>query len=153
MYNSLLKSLLYTTLLVGVMLVSPSFAQKDVDQPANTYSLEDCIRIALETNPQVKISALTVRSNDNILQQSKWQRWPSLSFSAGQGFSSGRNIDPYTNVYVQRNVNSNNFQLGSSVVLYNGSQLKNSVKRNGINLQASQADLETCPGLPTSGYQ
>ncbi len=142
MHHSLLKSLLLAILMIGGVVTLPAFGQKDVQQATNTYSLEDCIRIALETNPQLKISELSVRSSDNDLQQSKWQRWPSLSFNAGQGFSSGRNIDPYTNVYVQRNVNSNNFQIGSSVVLYNGSQLKNSVKRNGINLQASQADLE-----------
>ena len=130
MTKSLRKSVLFSFIVLGFASFQTAFGQEKKQQPPNTYSLEDCIRIALETNPQVKISELDVKTNENAYQQSRWQRWPSLSFSAGQGFSSGRNIDPYTNVYVQRNVNSNNFQLGSSVVLFNGFQLQNAVKRN-----------------------
>ena len=142
MIKSLRKSVFFAIVLAGFTSFQTVFAQVKTQQPPNTYSLEDCIRIALETNPQIKISELQVQTNANVFQQSKWQRWPSLSFSAGQGFSSGRNIDPYTNVYVQQNVTSNNYQLGSSVVLFNGFQLQNSVRRNDINLKASQKDLD-----------
>ncbi|CAG5005052.1 hypothetical protein DYBT9275_03503 [Dyadobacter sp. CECT 9275] len=142
MFNWLPKSLFFALILTGVVSVEMAYGQNDVQQPANTYSLEDCIRLALETNPQVKISELQVKTNDNFYRQSRWQRWPSLGFSAGQGFSSGRNIDPYTNNYVQQSVNSNNFQLSSSVVLFNGFQLQNAVRRNDVNLKASQKDLE-----------
>jgi len=142
MIKSLRKSVFFAVVIAGFTSFQSVFGQVKTQQPPNTYSLEDCIRIALETNPQVKISELQVQSNANVFQQSKWQRWPSLSFSAGQGFSSGRNIDPYTNVYVQQNVTSNNYQLGSSVVLFNGFQLQNSVRRNDINLKASQKDLD-----------
>lgn len=142
MFHSLLKSAFLVAAFATIATFQPVFGQTKVQQPPNTYSLEDCIRIALETNPQVKISELQVQTDGNLAAQSRWQRWPSLGFSAGQGFSSGRNIDPYTNVYVQQNVNSNNFQLGSSVVLFNGFQLRNSVIRNDINARVSQKDLE-----------
>jgi outer membrane protein len=142
MFRSLLKSATWVVALATFGSFQSTFAQSKVQQPADTYSLEDCIRIALETNPQVKMSELQVETNGNYAQQSRWQRWPSLTFSAGQGFSSGRNIDPYTNVFVQQNVNSNNFQLGASVMLFNGFQLKNAVVRNDINFKASQKDLE-----------
>jgi outer membrane protein len=142
MFRSLLKSATWVVVLATIAPFQTAFAQSKVQQPADTYSLEDCIRIALETNPQVKMSEIQVETNGNYAQQSRWQRWPSLAFSAGQGFSSGRNIDPYTNVYVQQNVNSNNYQLGASVMLFNGFQLKNSVIRNDINYKASQKDLE-----------
>ncbi|WP_229253711.1 TolC family protein [Dyadobacter sp. NIV53] len=142
MIKSLRKSVFYTFLIAGFTSFQMVFGQTKVQQPPNTYSLEDCIRQALETNPQVKISELQVQTNANIFQQSRWQRWPSLSFSAGQGFSSGRNIDPYTNNYVQQNVTSNSYQLGSSVVLFNGFQLQNAVRRNDVNLKASQKDLD-----------
>ena len=141
MHKMLPKSFILAIAMTTLASLQQVSAQKDVSQAADTYSLEDCIRVALETNPQVKISELQVGTNDNYFQQSKWQRWPSLNFSAGQGFSSGRNIDPYTNLYVQQNVSSSNFQIGSSVVLFNGFQLQNTVKRNGYNLQASQKDL------------
>lgn len=142
MIKSLRKSVFHAFVVIGFASFQTVCGQAKVQQPPNTYSLEDCIRQALETNPQVKISELQVQTNANVFQQSRWQRWPSLSFSAGQGFSSGRNIDPYTNVYVQQSVNSNNFQLVSQVILFNGFQLQNAVKRNDINLKASQKDLD-----------
>lgn len=142
MTGSLRKIICAALIIVGFASHQDSWAQSKVQQAPNTYSLEDCIRIALETNPQVKISGLNVETSENALQQSRWQRWPSLNFSAGQGFSMGRNIDPYTNNYVQSSVNSSNFQIGSSVTLFNGFQLQNTVKRNATNVSASQKDLE-----------
>jgi outer membrane protein len=142
MLKSLRNSALSFLLVCAIIPVEATFAQKDVNQPANTYSLEDCIRIALETNPQVKQSELTVQTNNNIYQQSKWQRWPSISFSAGQGFSFGRNIDPFTNQFVQQNISSNNYQLGGQITLFNGFQIKNNIKFNNANYQASTKDLD-----------
>jgi outer membrane protein len=142
MFNSLRKSALSFIIFCVCVAGNTAFAQKDTSQAANTYSLEDCIRIALETNPSIKISELTVQTNGNIYAQSKWQRWPSISFSASQGFSSGRNIDPFTNQFVQRNVNSNNYQLGGQVTLFNGFQIKNNIKFNDANYKASAKDLD-----------
>ncbi|MCE6990378.1 TolC family protein [Dyadobacter sp. CY323] len=142
MFKSLRNSTLVTLTLCAILASSAAFAQRNVDQPANTYSLEDCIRIALETNPQVKLSEITVATNGNTYAQSKWARWPSISFSAGQGFSSGRNIDPFTNQFVQQNISSNNYQLGGQVTLFNGFQIKNNIKFNDANYKASQKDLD-----------
>ncbi len=142
MFHSLRYSALVLALFCGMTVPKTVQAQKNVEQPANTFSLEDCIRIALETNPQVKQSEITVQTNGNTYAQSKWQRWPSISFSASQGFRSGRNIDPFTNQFVQQNVNSNNYQLGGQVTLFSGFQISNNIKFNNANYQASVKDLE-----------
>jgi outer membrane protein len=136
------RFLLVHFLFFRMMIPTAAFAQNNVNQPANTYSLEDCIRIALETNPQVKQAELQVQSDNNIYRQSKWQRFPSVSFSAGQGFSFGRNIDPFTNQFVQQNISSNNYQLGGQITLYSGNQIRNTIKRSDINMQASAKDLD-----------
>lgn len=142
MFHSLRYSALVLALFCGMTVPETVQAQQNVSQPANTYSLEDCIRIALETNPQVKQSEITVQTNGNTYEQSKWQRWPSISFSASQGFRSGRNIDPFTNQFVQQNVSSNNYQLGGQVTLFSGFQISNNIKFNNANYQASAKDLE-----------
>nr|WP_295929833.1 TolC family protein [uncultured Dyadobacter sp.] len=142
MFKSLRYSALAFALIWGNFLPETAMAQKNVDQPAHTYSLEDCIRIALETNPQIKQSEITVQTNGNTYAQSKWQRWPSFSFTASQGFRSGRNIDPFTNQFVQQNVNSNNYQLGGQITLFSGFQISNNIKFNNANYQASGKDLE-----------
>lgn len=142
MFHSLRYSALVLALFCGMTVPGAVQAQENVSQPANTYSLEDCIRIALETNPQVKQSEITLQTNGNTYEQSKWQRWPSISFSASQGFRSGRNIDPFTNQFVQQNVSSNNYQLGGQVTLFSGFQISNNIKFNNANYQASAKDLE-----------
>jgi outer membrane protein len=143
MFKSLRHPALVLVFFCGITASGPVFAQKDVSQPSNTFSLEDCIRIALETNPQIKQSEITVQTNGNTYAQSKWQRWPSVNFSASQGFRSGRNIDPFTNQFVQQNVNSNNYQLGGQVTLFSGFQISNNIKFNNANYQASAKDLES----------
>lgn len=142
MFKSLRSSALAFALICGNLLPGTVLAQQNVSQPAHTYSLEDCIRIALETNPQIKQAEVTVQANGNTYAQSKWQRWPSISFSASQGFRSGRNIDPFTNQFVQQNVNSNNYQLGGQMTIFNGFQISNNIKFNNANYQASAKDLE-----------
>lgn len=143
MFKSLRHPALVLVFFCGITASGPVFAQKDVSQPSNTFSLEDCIRIALETNPQIKQSEIIVQTNGNTYAQSKWQRWPSVNFSASQGFRSGRNIDPFTNQFVQQNVNSNNYQLGGQVTLFSGFQISNNIKFNNANYQASAKDLES----------
>ena len=106
-----------------------------------SLTLEECVQIALQNNPQIKQAGLQVAANENNLIQSKWQRWPNLGFSASQGFSFGRNIDPFTNQFVQRNISFNNFGLNAGATLYNGSQLQNNIKQNDLTLKASEKDL------------
>jgi outer membrane protein len=130
MFHSLRYSALVLALFCGMTVPGAVQAQQNVSQPANTFSLEDCIRIALETNPQVKQSEITVQTNGNTYEQSKWQRWPSISFSASQGFRSGRNIDPFTNQFVQQNVSSNNYQLGGQVTLFSGFQISPTISNS-----------------------
>ncbi|GHB79847.1 TolC family protein [Persicitalea jodogahamensis] len=125
-----------------------AYAQVTTQNPASTVTpdkmrltLEECVQIALQNNPQIKQAGLQVSANENNLIQSKWQRWPSLGFNASQGFSFGRNIDPFTNQFVQQNISFNNYSLNSSVTLFNGFQLQNNIKQNDLTLQASEKDL------------
>lgn len=111
--------------------------------PSGPIDLEEAIGIALRNNPQLRKSNLQVQGSINSYEQSKWQRWPSLNFNATQGFSFGRNIDPFTNQFVQQNINFNNFQLGSSVTLYSGLQQHNTILQNQYNAQATQKEYET----------
>ncbi|MEZ4904928.1 MAG: TolC family protein [Spirosomataceae bacterium] len=66
-----------------------------------------------------------------------------LNFNGSQGLQSGRNIDPFTNQFVERTVNFSNFGINTGVTLFNGYQLKNTVRQNQLNLQASQKDVES----------
>lgn len=119
-----------------------SQGQSDLVIPDGPVDLEEAIGIALRNNPQLKKANLQVQGSAMAYEQSRWQRWPSLNFNASQGFSFGRNIDPFTNEFVQQNINFNNFQLNSSATLYAGGQQHNTVLQNQLNAQASQKEFE-----------
>lgn len=112
-------------------------------QAQQKYTLQQCVGIALENNLQLKQQGLQVQSGQNTLDQSKWQKFPTLNLSANQGLQSGRNIDPFTNQFVEQTVNFSSFQLNTGVNLFNGYQLKNTIKQNQQNLQALQKDVES----------
>jgi len=124
---------------LGQVTTQNSAATATPDQMSLT--LEECVQIALQNNPQIKQAGLQVAANENNLIQSKWQRWPNLGFNASQGFSFGRNIDPFTNQFVQRNISFNNFGFNAGATVFNGYQLQNNIKQNSLTLQASEKDL------------
>jgi outer membrane protein len=107
------------------------------------YSLQQCVTIALENNLQLKQGQLQVQGSQNTFELSQWQRYPNFNFNGSQGLQSGRNIDPFTNQFVERTVNFSNFGLNTGVSLFNGYQQKNIIKQNQLNLQANQKDVES----------
>ena len=60
------------------------------------WSLEDCLRYAMENNITIKQSVLTTEYNENLLKQSRLGQIPSLSGSANYSFSWGRALDQTT---------------------------------------------------------
>jgi outer membrane protein len=107
------------------------------------YSLQQCVNTAMQNNLQLQQGQLQQRSGLNILEQSKWQRYPNLNFNGSQGLQSGRNIDPFTNQFVEQAVNFSNFSLNTGITVFNGYQLKNTIRQNQLNLQATEKDIES----------
>lgn len=112
-------------------------------QAQQKYNLQQSITIALENNLQLRQLMLQVQTNQNVFEQSRWQRYPTLNFSGSQGLQSGRNIDPFTNQFVEQTVNFSNFSINTGVNLFNGYQQKNIIKQNQLNVQATQKDVES----------
>lgn len=106
------------------------------------WSLERCINYAIENNIQLKQSALQVESAKYDKTQSLAQMFPNLNASTGFNTNFGRNIDPGTNQFVNEQVQSNNFRVGSNVTLFNGLRLLNSFKQSQLDLLAAEYDLE-----------
>ncbi len=130
-----MKSLLCLLLLISAR----AFSQ---DAGTRLYSLEECISIALENNLNVKISKLNLESYKIDLLQSKMDRLPNLNFNGGYGVNWGRSIDPTTNDFINQQIKFSSFSGQSSVTLFSGLQLSYSIKRDQLNLEASQSDLE-----------
>ena len=107
------------------------------------WSLENCLQYAMENNIQIKQSVLNTEYNENLLKQSKLGQIPSLSGSAGYSSSWGRALDETTYRYSNEQINSVNLGLSSYANLFNGLQVRNTIKQNELTLMASYQDVES----------
>ncbi|MCG8388551.1 MAG: TolC family protein [Cytophagales bacterium] len=127
-------------IIVFVMFSSLVLGQKDEEG----WTLQECIDYALENNLDVQRGRLTVQSADIDLQQSKRALLPDANITGDYSWNWGRSIDPTTNLFVdnQRIVTSNGTFL-SSIPVFNGFNLRNTIKQNQSSFEATQKDLET----------
>ena len=105
------------------------------------WSLRQCIDYAVSHN-------IEIQQRDNLRQQQQYHlstarnsRLPDLNASASESFSFGR-AQTLDGTYSNRNTNNTSFSLGTSVPLFTGFQIPNTVKLSQLNLEAATADLE-----------
>lgn len=111
-------------------------------QAQELWSLEKCTGYALTNNIQIKQQQLNVELSKEDLLQSKGNLFPDLNANATHVYNFGQTVDRYTNTFANTRVQSNNFYLSSNLVLFNGLQSFNNIRKNRLDLQASRYDLD-----------
>ena len=106
------------------------------------YSLQQCINLARQNNIAAQQAALNQNQNEVGLKGAQYARLPNLNAGAGNNFNFGRTIDPFTNAFVNQNINAVSMNVSSSVLLYNGFRLKNDIQRAEANLEASKMNID-----------
>jgi len=106
------------------------------------WNLETCILYAKEHNVQIKLQEINYLYNKNTLSQSRANVLPSVNGSANQNLNYGRQVDPYTNEFIESNVKTNNFALNAQWTLFNGLQNYHTIEQNKLTLYSSLMDLE-----------
>lgn len=121
------------------------FSQTKVVAQTNSehrLTLKQCVDAALTNNLQVRQSDLQMQGSAINLSQSRSNVLPDLFANLNHGFNQGRSIDPFTNSYINQQITYANYSLSSSVVLFNGFQVKNLVKQNALTYEANKMDLQ-----------
>ncbi len=118
-----------------VTIVSPASAQ-----PV-PWTLRQCTEYAVSHNLQVKQQDNQRLKNELSLSTARNSRLPDLSASVSENFSFGRGLTA-ENTYTNTNTNSTSFSLGTSVPLFTGFQIPNTIQLNRLNLEAATQDLE-----------
>lgn len=108
-----------------------------------TWTLPECIDYAVKNNLRIKQSQLDARLSQVNINQARASMLPTLSGSSNYGFNFGRSIDPTENTFTTEQIQSANFSVSTSVPVFNGFQIQNTLKRNRIDQQAAQADIQT----------
>ena len=96
------------------------------------FTLEDCIRYAFANSYERKSMELTGKSLETSYQQSKEQRLPNVSASYGQNISNNENGWS----------SSGNVGVGSSITIYQGGQINNTIEQNRLNLERNAVQME-----------
>lgn len=96
------------------------------------FTLEDCLRYAFSNSYERKSMELSHQSLETTYAQSKQQRLPSVSASVGQNFSN--NANGWST--------SGNVGLGSSVTIFQGGNINNTIEQNRLNVERNEVQLE-----------
>jgi outer membrane protein len=113
-----------------------------VTKAQDSWSLEECIKYALDHNIDVKKQVLAVEGRKDDLLQSKLILLPNLNGGATHGYNWGQTVDRYTNKFATTRVQTNNFYISSSVTLFGGLRNLNTIKQSKLELEASNYDLD-----------
>ena len=95
--------------------------------------MKSCIDYALENNIQVQQSDLNRAQSSIALRGAKLSRLPSLNASTSYNISTGRSINPFTNVIENDDIQSQRYSLNTSVTIFNYSAINNSIKKGIMN--------------------
>ncbi len=102
------------------------------ERHAYRFSLEDCLRYAVANSYDRKSMELTGQSLETTYEQSKQQRLPNLSASMGQNLSNNENGWS----------TSGSVGVGSSVTIYQGGNINNTIEQNRLNMERNEAQLQ-----------
>lgn len=122
------------TLIICFLMSSGSFAQE-------TWSLEKCIRYALDENINIKRAALNVADNQLVDKANRYARLPNINGRVSGAYQFGRTIDPVTNDFNSLSIGTNSLGLDAGITVFNGNRISNQIKQSGYNIQAAMADL------------
>ena len=112
-----------------LLLMVPAVAQ---EHKAYQFSLEDCLRFAFANSNERKSMELSGESLQATYEQSKKQWVPNLSASVGENFSNNS----------QGWSTSGNVGVGSSMTIYQGGNIRNTIEQNQLNVERNEVQLE-----------
>ena len=131
------------TKLIGMVLLL-FFGIKSFSQSTEKtlYTLKECIAIALENNTDVQTFDLATNTALINNRQAKTNLLPQVSADYNIGINNGRSIDPYTNDFIDQQLNFSNARVNLNAVIFNGFKLINTIRQNRLNLQAAEMEAE-----------
>lgn len=124
--------------LLSIVLIIISLSYTNAQQ---SWSLQDCISWALDHNLDLKMQELNLQIQEKNVTQSKMNLLPDLNANASGSSNWGKTVDRYTNQFANSRVSSVNLYLQSSVSLFRGFQLLNSIRRENLELMAQKYDF------------
>lgn len=113
-------------------------------QEKRAWTLDECMRHALENNVSLKQKELSHEGREIDLADSRWAFAPSLSASSSASLSTGRVLDQTTYEFIGNStMGSSSSSFSGSMELFGGFRKIYALKQAKLNLQAESAGLES----------
>ena len=107
----------------------------------NNWSLSDCFRYAEQHNIEVSTLRLTEQSSLQDLEASRAERAPSLAATVGNTFNNANNNVGGNGRLLNQLTNSGNYTLNSSIILWNGNYLNNTIRQRELLWQSAHLSI------------
>ncbi len=111
-------------------------------QNPETWTLARCIEHAQKNNITIKQTELQLENSRADFDQARANRLPTINANANLSLNTGRVIDPFTNTFGERTIESNQLGLQAGLPIWTGLQITNNVKAQRYGFMANMKDLE-----------
>ncbi len=109
---------------------------------AGILSLQQCVDIALKNNLELKQAEIQAAAAGIDYRQAKDNLLPAFNGSVEHGLNQGRSIDPFSNTYLNQNINYANYGLNGGLLLFNGLSALNNIKQQRLAKEASHMEVQ-----------
>ena len=128
-----MKSILFTFLFIATVFTSTGQAR---------MTLQEAVALGIKNNLDVEQAGLQMQNAEIDYKQSRAFMLPDLNAFASHGINQGRSIDPFTNGYINQNVDYASYGASSSLLLFKGSSLQNQIKQNKFGYEAEKLERQ-----------
>lgn len=105
------------------------------------WSLEECIKYAIDNNIQIKQQVVQTRIQENSLDLAKMKLLPSVNSAVSHGYDFGRAPDLANYTFYNQTLQSDYLYVGGQAPVFTGLQNLNAIKKNKYQVLAAQEDL------------
>jgi outer membrane protein len=106
------------------------------------WSLEECIKYAIENNIQIKQQVIQTEVQENSLDLAKMKLVPTLNGSLSHNYNFGRALDQTTYTFYNQTMQSDYLYVGGETPIFSGMQNVNSIKKSKYEVLAAKEDLQ-----------
>jgi outer membrane protein len=128
--------------LSAVFYAATGFAQDSTRTVGQTYTLQQCVDIAIKNNPVAKTAQFTMESDKALYQQSIGNMLPFANASIYHQDYNGRSLNPYNYTYTNQEQLTAQYNFNAQIVLWNGFSLLHYLRQNHEAYQAGQLDQQ-----------
>lgn len=137
-----MKKMNIAGLLLSAILLTATLRAQTTGTTGGVLTLQQCVETAIGNNLLVRQSEYQAQSDKVNYKQAKGSQLPFISGNVNHGINQGRSIDPFTNTYANQQINFASYSINTSITLWNGSSLQNSIKQSELTAKASEMDWQ-----------